>query len=311
MKRYIKEYVSSYVPRDRNIDDFESNGLYVEYLYELRLEYRNIINDYIKQYDPTIRIANVIDNLMPKDISYNLVSVLRNKHEGLEEDILESAKPGRNLFSSFLKVVSAMGGRNNGNVTLDTPDDYILYYKIENIDSDKFESIISNRFKSLKNFVHFSNQEDTHIYFGVNSNMKVEYGTIIGNNHNEIGSFPLTESSKKWILSLKSQSASAFKHDLIDNDVKEIKFLSTIKTNMIKQLNDMSIDRDGIYLDDDILVIPMRNLGIWDNGKITTESINALKVKMNQSLLKYKWSERILTTIQANDYIVNFLIKIK
>lgn len=311
INKYIKEY-SSFVSKDKPSSDFDSPGVYVEYLYNLNDDFKNIIREYIVEYDPTVRIANVVDNMMPKDVAYNLVQMLTAKHQGADTlDVYENAKPGRNIFTSFLKVISAMGGKNNSNVAEETPDDFILYYTVKDIDGPKFESIIKSRFKSLSSFIEFDSTSNTDIYFGINSKMKFEYGILNGNNHNEIGNFPLTESSKKWILSLNSQSAAALKRDLIENDVKNIKFLSNVKTSMVKLLNDLELERGGIYLNEDLMIVPIKNIGTWSNGSLTNESLKELKVTLNKGLLKYKWSENILTSIQPNNYAINFFIKLK
>lgn len=305
--KYIKEY-KTYISDDKERKDFPTDGLYVEYLYNLNDGLKNLIKDYIEEYDPTIRVSNVIDNMMPEGIRINLLDALSRMHM---DEISESIKPGRNVFKSFLKVVSAMGGRSNHNIGINTPDSFIIYYRVDNIDTDKFKSIIDNRFKSLKNYIELSNDIDTHIYFGITLDNKFEYGIVSGNNHNMVGTFTLTESSKKWLIGLNSQSATSLKKDLIETSTTDIKLLSRIKSDVISTLNGELLQRSGIYLDDNILVVPINDIGIWKDGAITDESLKGVRVKLNSLILKYKWSDKVLTSITPDNYNIIFFIKLK
>ena len=191
--------------------NFNSIGGYIEKLIGSNERLLKIASDYINISNNMINEVDTLDHFGANQL---LDSILEFKNEEINKT--QDIVGGRNIFKSFLKLITSLGLKEVKINWDKCPKKYLFYIQYENIDSIILKSIINNRFKSLE---HLSNKLDytkneCHLYYGLTLDMNFEYG-IISESEKNLGSFKFTKSNFNWLLVLDSLSFLNFKKDLI------------------------------------------------------------------------------------------------
>ncbi len=333
IKRYL-DFIS-----ESNSEEFNSIGEWIESLstddYVMNIVNR-YINDNQKLYsgediNPTIDLSNAV-NLLPENIQMEIKDQIdKYLYSGIEEkepvilpstdtEILlgesvqaqtEVSVAGKGIFQSFLKSLTALGQKEKSPNWNKCPEDFLIYYIFENIESEIVKSIFS-RFKSLERYLHLIDyqQNNLNIYFGVGLDGQFEYG-ISYEQRFPIGQFKLSKSVVKWILQLESKSAQSLKKELVNLSYQDLLVLGQIKRDMSgfspgyfeKKLYPMLRDR--------VLTFGFYGIGKWDNGKLDEGEFQNMKQNFTNWLLSKRWGGKVLISVKPESFWVYFNIKLK
>lgn len=310
-------------------ENFNSLGEEIESIYQD--EYiKNIVNRYIEDIDPSIRISNVInllDDNIQKEIKSQIDNYLKNGIEDKEPNVIASTETdelleesmaqeeisvaGKGVFSSFLKSITALGKKDNKPNYDICPDDFLIYYQFDNLSSEDVK-IVFKRFKSLFRYINLIDygKNEVNLYFGIKINGYFEYG-ISYENKIPIGQFKLNKSTINWILRLESKSAHSLKKDLVNLSFKDIITLGRIKQEMSQYKPGYFEKKSPIYINDKVISFGYYGVGNWNNGKLSDDDFNTIKTQFNDWVLSKKWSSSVLYSINPKSFWLNIHLKLK
>ena len=333
VKRYL-QFIS-----ESNLEDFESFGKWIESLSED--EYiLNIVNRYIDDHnklyggediDPTIDLVNAVNLLDDRakiEIKLQIENYLQNgiqekqpivrpstdTSELLGESVQSQAEvsvAGKGIFNSFLKSLTALGLKeSNPNWSL-CPEDFLLYYSFQNLNSDVVRQIFV-RFRSLDRYTHLIDygKNELGLYFGLNCSGQFEYG-IEYDMRFPIGKFKLSQSVVKWILSLESKSAASLKKEIVNLNYLDILSLGQIKLDMKTFTPGYFEKRLTPMLRDRVITFGYYGVGRWDNGKLDEGEYQNIKNNFTNWLMTKKWSNKVLISVKPESFWLYIHLKIK
>jgi hypothetical protein len=335
IKKYL-EFINESV--DKNREDFNSLGEWVEYLYSTLkdddLEYiKNIVNrhfnisreDDLSDIPSDIRLANAI-NILDDNTKNEIESLIKDFFEnGIQEKeptieystdlepLTESdiSMSGKNIFTSFLKCLTALGKKDTQTNFDVCPDDFLLFYHFDNINVEDLKSVF-NRFSSLKRYLELISYDmnEVNLYFGVRLSGNFEYGINLDKLY-PIGQFKLSAGVIKWILGLDSKSAFNLKKDLVNYSHNDLLVLSKIKSD-IKNFSPGFFDKkSSISIKDRILTIGYFGIGNWDNGQLDSGEYENIKQNFNSWIISKKWSDKVQYNVKPNSSWVYLNLKLK
>jgi len=333
IKRYL-DFIS-----ESNSEDFNSLGEWVESLSDD--EYiMNIVNRYVDDYqklyggsdiNPTIDLSNAInllDDRIKEEIKQQIDEYLSKGIEEKEPIILPSTETsellgesvesqseisvaGKGIFTSFLKSLTALGQRESNPNWEICPEDFLIYYSFQNLESEVVKQIFS-RFKSLTRYLHLVDyqQNQLNLYFGLNTSGQFEYG-IQYEQRFPIGQFKLSQSVIKWLLSLESKSAQSLKKEIVNLNYSDLLTLGQIKKDMMiftpgyfeKKLYPMLRDR--------VITFGFYGVGRWDNGRLDEGEYQNIKNNFTNWLMSKKWSTKVLISVKPESFWLYFHLKLK
>jgi hypothetical protein len=298
---FIKENVGEYI---------ESVSKDDEYLL-------NIIANYTKDIDPTIRLSNAVNllsNYDQKSLSKQVEDYLNNDNTIRDDevstsvDLTNESVGGKNIFKSFLKVITALGIKES------TPDweninsEFLIYYQY-NIDSSKLKFFL-DRFKSLSSFSNLIDGNTCSLYYGVKCDQTFEYG-FLTKEYKPIGMFKVNKSILNYLMTLESPSSNSLKKELIGLDIKKLTLLCNIKKTM-KYFNPGYHEKaSNPIIKDGIITFGYHGVGKWDNGKLDITDYDNLKINLKTFLSKFRWCDKVMVSISYNSFWVYLNIKIK
>ena len=319
----IKKYLE-FINEDK--EDFNSIGEWVESLYDTDEYIRNIVNRFLGEISPDIRLSNavnVLDNRQQLDIKQQIEEYLKNgldDHKDSKvyastnvEELLENniILAGKGVFNSFLRSLTALGQKDSKPMYDKCPDDFLLFYHYPNLVSEDVKSIF-NRFKSLSGYISMIDytKNEVDLYFGIKCDGSFEYG-ISYEELLPIGKFKLSQSIVKWIVQLDLKSAASLKKELVNLSYSDILTLIKIKNDMKEYSPGYYEQKSKPVLTDKILSFAYYGIGKWDNGKLDEGELLNIKSNFNNWVLGKKWSDKVLISIQAKSFWLNIHIKLK
>jgi hypothetical protein len=290
----------------------------------------NIINRFVGDVSPTIRLANAINLLDDKDKSDIEKQINHYLEFGIEEkepEIIVSAETeellseqvqveisvaGKGIFHSFLKALTALGRKETNSNPDKCPDDFLIFYHYENLLAEEVK-IIFNRFKSLTKYVNMIDygKNEVELYFGIKCNGQFQYGISYDSNLSLIGEFKLSQSTIKWILSLESKSAFSLKKDLVNISYNDILTLGKIKMDMINFNPGYHEKKSFPVIKDRIISFGWYGVGKWDNGKLDGGELMNVKNNFNTWVMSKKWGTKILVSVNPQSFWLWIHIKLK
>lgn len=331
IKKYL-EFISESVD---GRDKFNSLGEWIEYLYSKfeneDLEYlKNIINrnlnvgnkDDLNDIPSNIRLLNAINILDDKSkneieslINDYLENGIPDKEPVVEfstdlEELSENVTSGKNIFKSFLKCITALGGKDVSVDFVNCPNDYIFFYEFKSLSENV--KMIFNRFSSLRRYIDLIPYDlnDISIYYSININGELEYG-FKSTNLIPFGYFKLNNSTLKWLLFLDLKSAFNLKKDLVNYTLKDLLLIGKIK----KDLNDYKPSyyekKSEFIIKDRIITIGYYGIGKWDNGKLDSGEFSNIKQNFNNWILTKNWGQNVQYNVKSNSFWVYLNLKIK
>ena len=314
---------------ENSVEDLEkewhSIGEYVEYLLKDNNEdIKAIVNNFIKESDADIRIANAVNLLKDYD-KQSLVDQINDCINGVEknadiiantdlQELMES-NGGRNIFNSFLKSISAFGLKDTKPNYDKSPNEYIIYFEYQNLSTDKVKSIFA-RFKSLNDFINLIDYKfnECTLYFGIkylNGDLFLDYGVKSEDQTNTMGSFKLTQSILNGLITSTFIALNSFKSELVNITYKELLLLAKIKNELPKFDPGYHDTQLKPQLNNGVLLFGYHGLGKWNNGVMDQSDFEIFKSKLKEWILKYNWHSRILVNTNSNSFWVNVNIKNK
>lgn len=338
IKKYLQFIKESL---DKSRQDFNSLGEWVEYLYDLYSNdeeklsnLKSIVNrnfntkgtDSLNSIDSDIRLSNAInllDDNVQKEMESNILDFFENGTLEKEpvisvstdlESLTESeiTKAGRGIFHSFLKTLTALGQKGKASEIERCPDDFLLFYFYDNLDSESVKQVFS-RFKSLVPYLEHIDygKNEVSLYFGVKCDGELEYGVSYDDNFTPFGSFKLTQSVIKWVNNLDSKSAFALKKELVNLSYSDIIVLGKVKSEMTQYNPGYHEKRLKPELKDRVMSFGYQGIGVWDNGKLDESELMNLKNNFVTWLLSKNWGSKVLISVKPSSYWLFIHIKLK
>lgn len=303
----------------------ETLGTRVESLYDGDEYVRNIVNRFLGEIPADVRLSNAV-NLLDDDTKREVASLLDEyETNGIEEKepsvsfstdiepLVESevTPGGKGAFTSFLKVVTALGQKDVLADFDSCPSDFILYYPTTLIETSTAKAVLG-RYKSLARFVEDVDytQNEMRLYFGVRCDGELEYGAV-AEERSRFGGFRLTQSAIKWINTLELKSAFSIKKELVNLTPREIATFGAIKQDMSTYEPGYSEERMAPTLTDKILSFGFKGVGKWDNGVLDQGELDNIKSNFVGWVLGRKWSDKVLVSLKSGSYWLYVHLKLK
>lgn len=322
----IKRY--DHFINESSVEDIENEwhsvGEYIEFILSNRdvEDYKTIVNSFIKEITPDIRIANAVNQLNYTQ-KQALIDQISDVINGVEKDVnvisntdmslLESAG-GRNIFNSFLKSISALGVSETL-PSRQSPTDYIIYYEYLNLNVEIVKSIFS-RFKSLTTAIELIDYRynECALYFGIRmikSDLYLTYGIKSEELINDIGSFKLTQSLMNSLITSNYLALRSFKSEMVNLQYKDLIILARIKATLSQFDPGYHNSILSPHLSNGVLTFGYQGIGRWENGKINEQDFSNFKSNLKKWILKHTWSDKILVSINYNSFWIYVNIKNK
>lgn len=310
-------------------------GQWIEHIIDKDDYIQTLVNQYTKNYDPSIKLSNVIDLLDDDD-----KNELRNKIDNYIQNGIKDKDPivfanvekvskvdvseqdpmlqegGQNIFVSFLKVLVSMGYKD---IELDDekcPNDYIFYYKTNAIMTRTVRDVFF-RFKSLKYFfdkgIITMDENSVKLCFGVGCDGFLDYGFIQNKDYCRIGKFKLTDSVIKWLcFDLDVKSAHSIKNILLKQSYKKLILIGKIKTDLNKFDSGYNPSKMKFDITDDTVSYKLYGIGKWiNNNQLDDMEYYDFKNKFNDYVCSTKWLDNVMINVSANNRWISFNVKIK
>ena len=321
----IKKYIQFI---NENLNDirrkYNTVGEYVERLSENDDYALNIISQYTKDIDSDVRISSAI-NTLDEDIQLHIVKMIEDHKNGTEDNknaevisytdanLSESNESGgKNLFKCYLKVFTALGFKDTKINWDQTPDDFLMFFISNQIDISNVKMIMSRyrQFDMTINSMDYKHNE-CQLYYGIKCDGTLQYGIKTEDQNLVVGGFKINKGIFNWLLVLDSPSASNMKRELILLDINKLLLLCKIK-NEVKKFNPGQTEkRSNPSISSDIMTFGYYGLGRWNNGKMESDDLDAVKNNFRIFLSKYKWVDKIQISVTANQFWTYLNIKIK
>lgn len=322
----IKKY-HQYINESDNLIDGVSIGEWIEDSSRGNDYLLNIISNYTQEIDPTIRLANAI-NLLSLDKQKFLLSEVKEylkmgEQDGKEVDLIaytsmdlnesNGSMGGKSLFKSFLKIITALGQKES--VTIDwekTPENYLMVFKTQILNILEVKSVMT-RYEFFNNYVSQIDytQNDCKLYYGIGIDLTFEYGLICDGQKLIFGVFKLTKGIINWLMSLESHSMTSLKKNLVSLGYDRLAMISTIKRDMKQFFPGSSQSKSAPKINDGIITFGFYGLGRWENGQIDQGELENAKQNFRNYVMKFKWSQKVLISVDWDQFWLFFNIKLK
>ena len=325
----IKKYIQFI---KENSGDFNSLGEWVDSLSDDSY-IMNIVNRYLGDIGPDIELSNAInllDDNEQRDIKSQIEEYLQNGLTEVEPKILASTNieeltesleapvqeqeisvAGKGVFSSFLKSLTALGKKESTPDYENCPEDFLIFYSYQNLDSNGVKMIFS-RFKSLLRYSDMIDyvKNEINLYFGIKCDGQFEYG-ISYDSLLPIGQFKLSQSSIKWLVQLESKSAHSLKKELVNLTYNDILLLGSIKRDMKEFNPGYHEKRSYPTITDKVISFGYYGVGRWDNGKLDDGEYMNIKNNFTTWVLSKKWGSKVLVSVKPQSFWLYIHIKLK
>ena len=315
----IKKYI------DFINEDVQTLGTRVESLYDGDDYVKNIVNRFLGEIPSDVRLSNAV-NLLSEDEQDEMKSLLDDyESNGIQdkepivafstdiEPLTESeiTPGGKGAFTSFLKVMTALGQKDVAPDMENCPEDFILFYPSIMMETKVVKAVLG-RYRSLARFVEDVDytQNELRLYFGLRCDGDVEYGAV-AEERSRFGGFRLTQSVIKWINTLELKSLFSFKKELVNLNQKDVLTLGDIKTDMSTYDPGYSEGTMCPTLTDRVISFGFKGVGRWDNGILDEGELQNLKSNFVAWMMPRKWSQKVLISVKASSYWLYIHLKLK
>jgi hypothetical protein len=311
--QFIKESISDIETQHHSL------GEWIEELCLQNKEILELLRPYLDNSSPSVRIANtinVLDDYGKKSV-YKIVSDYLNEtsREGdvrtfvdYTNESISDLKAGKNVFITFLRLITALGHKDTKPTWDSIPDNFLLYFEFKTDYQSAYDKI--SRFPSLSMFMHSLPENEPLLYFGIKNDLFFEFGFREKDNETiSIGSFKLNNASFKFLQTVNSASAVHLKRELAYLDPSNLPFIVKIVKH-IKDYHPGNTQKRTFKIDDNMLWFGYQGLGNWNNNQL--ENIDELKKGFQQHLQTLKGHDRLLMAIKTDDNFMTYLVlKIK
>lgn len=319
----LKKYMQ-FVREDLSKIEYQHHSLgeWVEDLCLGNKEILELIKPYIDDTNPSVRISNAINvlDMSGKNSVYKIITDYLND-TGRKTDIRtfvnltnesnsEDLSVGKNVFVTFLKVITSLGLTDIKPKCDSIPDDFLLFFEYQSDHNTLSERLL--RFPSLSYFVAKLPENNPKLYYGIKNDMKFSFG-FIGEKLMQIGSFTMNKAALNYLQLLDSKAAAHLKRELAYISVDKLKFIAIISKHM-KLYHPGNTNNRTFKINDGLLEFGYQGLGSWSNGKL--QDFATLKEGFRTHLQKLRGHENLRMRIDvSNDpdraYYIWCVIEIK
>jgi hypothetical protein len=318
----IKRY-NDFIQESFSQENHHSLGEYIEQLAENDEFIQMIVGQMTGDIDVSIRMSNAI-NLLDDLQKVELLKRVENHLNGVEGETnvsttvdAETVSPtepidesyGKSVLNTFFKCLTALGFKDNTPQTEQIPSEFLIIFKLTGVESSKIEGVF-NRFKSLQSIKVDYSHPTMGLYFGIKCDGLFEYGYYY-DELVPIGQFKLTKSVYNQIKLSELKSASGLKKILVNLNFEDVVLMSKIKVEMDK-FNPGYFEQKMVpQINDRTMTFGFYGVGKWDNGQLDSGEFENVKSNLKMFLSKYKWSEKIMISVQPSKFWVYIQIKMK
>lgn len=325
LKKYL-EFIKESISEVENLH--HSVGEWVEDLCENNKEILELIRPYVEETDPSVRIANSINTLdkNKKRSVYKIVSDYLNgtgkktdirafvdltKESNLTKEKVDKNElnAGKNVFNSFLKVISSLGMKDTKPNWDNLPDDFLLFFEYKCDYASVHEKI--ERFPSLNMFADKLPKENCSLYYGIKIDRTFNFGFKSGEKIIKIGSFKINKGTINYLNLIESPSAAHLKRELAYLNTEKIYLLSDVAKYM-KLYHPGETEERSFKVIDGVLEFGYKGLGVWTNGYMDDEGKQNLKNGFTEYLKKFKDCSKLSACVKPDEKSwIRLNIKIK
>jgi hypothetical protein len=319
----IKKYLE-FIKED--FEGFNSVGEYIEDLAKDDEYALNIISQYTKDIDLTIRLANAI-NLLDKSTQDFIIKMIQDNKNGTGEqkdpvvtahtdaNLLEAneiSQSGKFLFKCFLKVLTALGQKDISPKWGMTPDDYLIYFLGTSLEVEFVKSVMGRytQFGNAVGSIEYTNN-DCQLYFGIKTDLSFSYGIVTEDRIIPIGVFKISKGVFNWMVILDSPSSHNLKKELISMDFNRLLLCGKVKEEMKRFNPGESQHKMKPIISSGVITFGYYGIGNWSNGQMNADDLSSIKNSFMSFLSKYKWSDKVQISVTANQFWLYLNIKIK
>ena len=235
--------------------------------------------------------------------------MLKKYLQFIKENIDNELNAGKNVFKSFLKVITSLGLKDTKPNWEHMPDDFLLFFEYKCESSSVAEKI--QRFNSLNTFIDKLPKQNCSLYFGIKSDMNFNFGFKEDDKIIKIGSFKMNKPAINYLNLLDSSSAAHLKRELAYLNMENLILLSKIAKHM-KEYHPGDTEERSFKIEDGVLEFGYKGLGKWNNGKMDDEEKERLKLGFTEHLRKFKESSKIQAKLKPDEKSwVRLNVKIK
>jgi len=300
-------------------EGFNTMGEYIENLSKENEYALNIISQYTKDIDPTVRLANAV-NLLPKSTQKLILKLIKDEKTGKEEpkeaDVIAYTSAnlnesfdmvaGKKIFQCFLKVITALGQKEISYNSEKTPKDFLFYFETILLPVEDVKSVMG-RYEFFDKFINnidytFNN---CNLYYGIKLDSKFEYGIRTEEQSIKIGNFQLTQGVIKYFLTLSSPSVRGLKKQIVTLDLVRLFLLCKIKQEMENFVPGNFEKKMKPNIIDNII-----SFGYFDQN-INTNEIENIKTNLKNFLIPFKWSDKVQVNVSVSGNHLFLNIKVK
>jgi len=276
---------------------------------------KRMILPYLNGYEKDLNISNIVD-LLDKNDKQSIINIIDNYYtNGLTPQtevntssnvILESS--GKGVFTTFLKSITAL----TKTLIKKEKEEYLLYYQTNILDYDLVNDVF-NRFKSLSFYITDIDikSKNITIFYGLNDDLDVKYGILVGDKEYLFGYFKLTKSSFNSLKVNNSKSSTLFIKELDNLSVDDLNIFKIVKKN----INNIPIfefkNKTIPTITNGLLKWGYYGLGTWKNGDLVEEDLLSYKNNIKNWILNSKLDNKILFRIYTSNFWFMVEIKIK
>jgi len=298
---------------------FKTIGEYIENLSKDNDYALNIISQYTQDFDPKVRLANVV-NTLPKSTQDLILKLIIDEKSGNEEpedvDVIAYASAnlsesittqgGRQVFQCFLKVITALGQKNISYNSELTPKEFTFYFETDLSQVEDVKSIMSRYqfFDKVIGEIDYT-FDFCNLYYGIKTDGNFEYGIKTETELLVIGRFGITSTVLKYLLLLNSPSSNGLKKQIATLDIKKLMLLGKIKNSM-ENFNYGSFQKKMKPVITDNII----SYSYFDE-KIDQNEIENIKSNFKSFLIPNKWSDKIQISVSVNGSYLFLNIKLK
>jgi hypothetical protein len=318
----IKKY-NQFISESYSKENYHSLGEYIEDLAQKDEYIQMIVGQMTGDIDPSIRLSNAV-NLLDDLTKVELLKRVENYLNGTEgethvsttvdADTVTPNEPiqeayGKSVLNTFFKCLTALGFKENTPQTNEIPAEFLIFFKFTGVESSKIQGVF-NRFKGLQSIKIDYTHPTIGLYFGIKCDGLFEYGYYY-DELIPIGQFKLTKSVYNQIKLSDLKSASGLKKILVNLTFEDIVLMSKIKLEMDK-FNPGYFEQKMVpQISEKVMTFGYYGCGKWDNGQLDTGELENIKSNLRTFLMKFRWSEKIMISVNANKFWVYIQIKLK
>jgi len=298
---------------------FKTIGEYIENLSKDNDYALNIISQYTQDFDPKVRLANVV-NTLPKSTQDLILKLIIDEKSGNEEpkdvDVIAYTSAnlnestgvvgGKQVLQCFLKVITALGQKGISYNPENTPKDFVFYFETSLLKVDDLKSVMSRYqfFDKVVNEIDYS-FNFCNLYYGVKTDGNFEYGIKTESESLPIGKFKLTTGTLKYLLLLNSPSANGLKKQISTLKVDQLLLLGKIKDSM-ENFNPGTFEKKMKPVVTDNII----SYSYFDQS-IDLNEIENIKTNFKSFLIPYRWSDKIQISVSINGNYLFLNMKLK